>query len=239
MFIFKNKRFFTIFYFSILTIDLIVKLNLETIPFRLITKPSIVLSLLIYYLLNKKEKGKKKFLFMILALSFFMLGDLFFIFNGTSVLFALGMSCFVIGKLFYAFRFSNENDFKLIKLLPLLIFCFTYILIILSIVYDNLGTYFFPALLYLFVAMLVLQFTHLRKSEVDRRSYLIVGLGVFCSVFADSISVLHTFYSNGIFYEEISVILFYGISQYLIVMGILEEKVKKDNSLYENVSIEI
>ncbi|MDO6597038.1 lysoplasmalogenase family protein [Oceanihabitans sp. 2_MG-2023] len=240
MFIFKNKRIFSVLYFSILLLDIILKLNIDTISFRLITKPFLMISLLVYYIINHKEKSKNKFLFMIIALSLFLVGDILFIFKNISVLFTLGMFSFVLGKLFFAFKFSNQNDFKLIKLFPILSFCFIYILIILNIVYDKLEGYFFPVLFYLFVAMLVLQFAYLRKSEVDRKSYLIVGLGVLFSVFSDSISVLHVFYSEGIFYEKVTVILLYGISQYLIVTGIVSEKIiKKNKNLYEDNILEI
>jgi len=239
MFIFKNKLYFSVLYFSILIIDILVKLGLDTIPFRFITKPLIVISLVVFYWINAKEKSKKKFVFMILALIFFLLGDVFLIFKDVSLLFSLGMLGFILGKLFYAFRFSNQNDFKLVRLLPIVVFCFVYIFVVLNIIYDNLGEYFFPVLIYLFVAMLTLQFAYLRKSGVDTKSYLTVGIGILFSVMADSIAVLAQFYQDNFFYDYITVILFYGISQYLIVIGILEEKVKIENSLYEGVSLEI
>lgn len=210
--------------------DIVVKLNFDEIPFRLSTKPLIVGSLILYYWINDNKKSKKKFLLMLIALFFFFIGDLFLIFDDFAIFFSLGMFSFVLGKLFYAFRFSNQNDFKLIRLLPILIFCFIYIFVILNIVYDNLDSYFFSVLIYLFMAMIVLQFAHLRKSEVDYKSYLIVGLGILFSILADSIAVLSAFYYSGIFCEKITVILFYGISQYLIVTGLVNEKVKTENS---------
>ena len=239
MFILKNKLYFSVLYFSILIIDIIVKLGLDTIPFRFITKPLIVISLVLFYWINAKENSKKKFVFMILALFFFLLGDIFLIFKDVSFLFSLGMLGFILGKLFYTFRFSNQNDFKLVRLLPIVVFCFVYIFVVLNIIYDNLGKYFFPVLIYLFVAMLTLQFAYLRKSGVDTKSYLTVGIGILFSVMADSIAVLAQFYHNNFFYDYITVILFYGISQYLIVMGIIEEKNKIENSLYEDVRLGI
>ncbi|WP_055442352.1 lysoplasmalogenase family protein [Lacinutrix himadriensis] len=239
MFILKNKLHFSILYFSILIIDIIVKLGLDTIPFRFITKPLIVVSLVFFYWINNNEKSKRKFVFMVLALFFFLLGDIFLIFKDVSLLFSLGMLGFILGKLFFTFRFSNQNDFKLVRLLPIVVFCFVYIFVVLNIIYDNLGGYFIPVLTYLFVAMLTLQFAYLRKSGVDAKSYLTVGIGILFSVVADSVAVLAQFYENNFFYDKVTVILFYGISQYLIVMGIIEEKVKIDNSLYEDVSIEI
>ena len=224
MFILKNKLLFTISYFSILIIDIVVKFNLEKIPFRFFTKPLIIVFLLLFYWVNNKGGFTKKHFFMIIALFFFLMGDMFLLFKDVATLFSLGMLSFVLGKLFYAFRFSNQNDFKLTRLFPILSFCFIYIFIILSVIYDNLGSYFFPVLIYLFIAMLVLQFAYLRKSEVNYKSYLIVGIGILFSILSDSIAVLSRFYYNGFFYEKITVILFYGISQYLIVVGIIAEK---------------
>lgn len=239
MFILKNKLYFSILYFSILIIDIIVKLGLDTIPFRFITKPLVLISLVFFYWINANEKSKRKFVFMILALFFFLLGDIFLIFKDVSLLFLLGMLGFILGKLFYTFRFSNPHDFKLVRLLPIVVFCFVYIFIVLNIIYDNLGEYFFPVLIYLFVAMLTLQFAYLRKSGVDKKSYLIVGVGILFSVFADSIAVLAQFYRHNFLYDYVTVMLFYGISQYLIVMGIIEEKVKIEKSLYEDFRLEI
>ncbi|QRM89907.1 hypothetical protein FG167_11920 [Lacinutrix sp. WUR7] len=239
MFILKNKFYFSILYFSILIIDIIVKFGLDAIPFRFITKPLIVVSLVLFYWMNSNEKSKRNFVFMVLALFFFLLGDIFLIFKDVSLLFSLGMLGFIFGKLFFTFRFSNQNDFKLVRLLPVVIFCFVYIFVVLNIIYDNLGDYFIPVLVYLFVAMLTLQFAYLRKSGVDTKSYLSVGIGILFSVVADSVAVLAQFYENNFFYDKVTVILFYGISQYLIVMGIIEEKAKIDNSFYEDVSIGI
>jgi len=223
--ILKNKLFFSILYFCLLLIDIVVKLNFETIPFRLITKPLVIISLVLFYIFNNTETSKKKHYFMMLALFFFLIGDMFLIFEEYALFFSLGLFSFVLGKLFYAFRFSNQRDFKLVRLIPVLSFCFIYMFILLNIVYDNLGKYFFPVLIYLFTTMIVVQFVYLRKGEVNYKSYLLVGIGVLFSVLADSVAVLKTFYISGLFFEKVTIMLFYGISQFLIVYGIIKEEV--------------
>ena len=92
-----------------------------------------------------------------------------------------------------------------------------------SLVYSNLGDYFLPALLYLFIVMLVAQFAYLRKKEVNKESYWFVLIGIILSMFSDSITILKEFYSMDIAYNHITIMLFYGMSQYFIVIGILKE----------------
>ncbi|MFD2541814.1 lysoplasmalogenase family protein [Lacinutrix gracilariae] len=234
MFIFKDKFYFSIFFFSILIIDVFFKVIIDLIPLRVVTKSLVVGSLLVYFCMHIKNRTAKDSIFMIMALSFFILGDLLFIFKDFIVFFLLGILSFTIGKLFYVFRFSNQNDFKLVHLFPVLAFCFIYMFLILSVIYDNLKEFFIPVLAYLFIALIVLLFAYLRKSEVDKKSFFIVGIGILFSVIADSIAVLARFYNNDIFYSAITVMLFYGTSQYLIVMGILDEKVIKQNSVLYN-----
>lgn len=221
--IFKNTSYFTILFLSILTIDIVVKLYFEVFPYRFVSKAQVISSLLVFYLINQHELTKKRFLFMSLALSCFFLGDFFLILYKNTALYIIGMLCFIFGKLFYVFRFSNQKDFNMIRLFPFLALCFIYMFILMKLVYSNLSVFFIPVLIYLFSSLLVALFAFLRKDAVSYKSYVLVIIGIFFAVLSDSIGVLQSFYNENLAYHEITIMLFYGLSQYFIVVGIVEE----------------
>lgn len=222
--LFKNKINFTIVFITILIIDLVVKDTLDNILFRYLSKSLIMISLIIFYLVNQKEKQKRSLYIMCLALFSFLLGDMFLISYEMVIYYMLGVFLFVSGKIFYVFRFSNQKDFKLLNLLPFLGLSFIYMFFIMHFVIDSLGSFLIPVFIYLFTCLMILLFAFLRKNEVSRTSYILVVIGVLLSVINDSITVLQSFYdSNIIPHYDIFVMIMYGISQYLIVLGIIKE----------------
>jgi len=223
--IFKNKTYFTFLFSLILMLDIYVKSNLEAVPYRLFSKPLVMLSLIFFYLINNNEGSKKKFKFMLTALIAFLIGDLFLIFENT-YLYISGLLFFIIAKLNYVARFSNQRDFNLVKLVPFLIACFFYMAFIMFFVLNNLKSFFIPAMLYLFATMIVALFAILRKGAVSKRSFNLVMVGIFLGIICDSISLFQSFYDENFFYHKITVMLTYGLSQYFIISGILVENKK-------------
>ena len=172
---------------------------------------------------------------MVSALLFFLIGDIFFILYEIELYYIIGIFSFAIGKLFYVFRFSNQRDFKFKKIFPVIFFCFSLMMIILYLINDNLNNYFFPILVYFFVATMFVVFASLRKGLVNNRSFYLVLIGVFLSLSADSIAALSSFYSSTIPYQAVAVMLFYGVSQFFIVQGIIKET---NSNSYETMVIE-
>jgi hypothetical protein len=222
--LFKNKINFTIVFVSILIIDLVIKDNLDSIFFRYLSKSLIMISLIIFYLVHQKEKQKRNLYFMSAALFSFLLGDIFLINYEEVIFYILGVFLFILGKLFYVFRFSNQKDFKLLDLLPFFGLSFIYMFFIMHLVIDNLGSFLIPVFIYLFICLMLMLFAFLRWNEVNRESYILVTVGVFLSVINDSVTVLQSFYDPNIIpHYDIFVMLVYGVSQYLIVLGIIKE----------------
>ena len=79
--------------------------------------------------------------------------------------------------------------------------------------------------------MMLAQFAYLRKNEVNKTSYWLVLIDVLFSMFSDSINILKVFYNDEIAYNNISIILFYGVSQYLIILGIVTERKGDDKKI--------
>ena len=183
----------------------------------------VMTTLIVFFLFNNTEQNKRRFYLICIGFCCFLLGDILLILFKIQSLYITGLFSFIAGKLFYAFHFSNQRDFKLRRLIPFLLICFIYMVVILNLIYNNLGMFFFPTLIYLFASMVLALFAYLRKDDVNYTSYILVLLGVLTFVICDTIGVLQSFYDENLPYHEITVMLFYGISQYLIVLGIVKE----------------
>lgn len=227
---FKNTRVFTVLFFATLILDIVAKLNFP-VALRFVTKPLVIVMLIAYYVLNARKRSFTKYKIMLAALSMYLIGDVFLISDGM-LLFGVGMLFFILGKVFYILRFSNGHDFSIIKIIPFLFICFLYIVVIMPLVYDNLGVFLLPILLYVFVALLVFLFAYLRKNAVDKKSYLWVLIGVVSSILADTVGLFEKFYEGYMPFNAVSIMLFYGISQYFIVVGVANERYKRNN--YDN-----
>ena len=129
--IFKNVKVFSIVFFIALITDIYVKVNIDIFSVRFISKSLIVLLVLAFYIFNNRERSKLNFRFMIAALSFFLIGDILLILYETTMIYILGIFCFILGKAFYVFRFSNQRDFNIFRLLPFLLLCFLYMSLLL------------------------------------------------------------------------------------------------------------
>lgn len=221
--IFKNKFYFAVVFFSVLFIDIYVKLVLEAFPYRYISKPIVMASIFLFYIYNRNIVDRKKCLFFSIGIICFLVGDVFLINDANQVFFMIGMFCFILGKFFYILRFSNEKDFSIIRLVPFLIVSFVYVLVLLRFIYDGLGSFFFPIVVYYFISQLLLLMAYLRLNAVDYSSYLLIFIGVISFVVSETIVALSIFHVK-MGYQDAAIMLFYGVSQLLIVYGIVSEK---------------
>lgn len=211
--------------------DSFVKIYPELSFIRYFTKLPITILLILYYLYNNKEPLRLKRIFMLIALSLFLLGDFFFIKEEQVLFFSLAMACFILAKVFYILNFSNKRDFKLGKLIPLLSFSLLYGYLVMYFILPNLNTFYLPVLIYCFVELMVLIFAFLRQGSVDRKSFVLVFLGVIIALFSDAITAIDTFNIPNFFYENVALMLLYGLSQFLIVIGVTEAVKRKDEDV--------
>tara|TARA_R110002049_G_scaffold143647_6_gene305851 strand:+ start:87 stop:788 length:702 start_codon:yes stop_codon:yes gene_type:complete len=222
----NNEKRFSILFFAILLIDILVKLYCAAFPYRYISKPIVLFILFLYYYINNKERKKKKKLWVIIALTSFFIGDILII-NHTNIIF-LGASlfCFSVAKIFLSFRFSHKADFNIVRLVPFSIIIFAYTVFIVSLLYDSLGAFFVPALFSFFLSLLLFQFAFLRKGVFDKVSYLYVFIGVILFIISESLMAIKTFKTD-ILLQDFLIMFLYGLALYLITVGIVKEKKRK------------
>lgn len=216
-----NKAFIllTIIFVLVLLIDIYVKLYLPIVPYRYISKPFVLLSLMVLvgYCDYKNPKSKQ---LLLLALTAFLIGDILIINHLNPVNFALSMLLFIAGKLLYSILFTHKEDFKIKRLIPFFVFCVLVIAFVFNFIYPRLGNYFIPVTLYFIITLIMSLFAYIRHGIVSKKSYTMVMLGISVFLISEIIMVFKTFYD--VFpYQDFLIMFFYGIGQYLIITGLL------------------
>lgn len=220
--LFKKRLYFLMVFLVLLFLDIYVKLEVQIPLLRVVTKVLVIGSLMLYYSINHKEREPKNSKYTSVALLFFMLGDITFVFDSMPLFFMISILFFVVGKGFYCMRFKNYEIFEISKILPFLLLSFVFMIWFLFVIYPKLDYYFIPILIYLFVALLLFLFAFLRKQAVSKSSYLIVLFGVFSFGLSETLTALKMF-SSGFLFDDFLIMFCYGVAQYLIVLGLLSE----------------
>lgn len=219
---FKNLTQFTFIYFLVLAIDILVKLY-GPIEYRYFSKPFLIPLLLLYYYHNKETHNKRGQLWVFLALTSFLIGDILIINHLNQVSLAASLLFFTLGKLFFSLKFIHKEDFNVVRLIPFSILLFAYIFLLVGFVYQDLNVFFLAAIFSFFFTLVIFQFAFLRKGVYSSRSYYYVFFGVLLFLVSESIMAIKTFKQN-IPYQDFLIMLAYGSSIYLITMGIVFEK---------------
>lgn len=160
---------------------------------------------------------------MVIALFCFLLANIMVLLRAQPIALILMSIFFILGNIFYIFRFSNNRDFNIIRLLPTMCLYFIYMLVILQLTLDKLGSMLIPVFIFLFVTLLTVQFALLRKGVVTKESYRLVIIGMVLLLMSHTSAVLSTFYYR-FPYQDVVTMLIYAISQYIVVIGIIREK---------------
>ncbi len=222
----KAKEYwFSFFFLILLTIDIVFNNFDNLYNYRIISKPLISISLMLFYVLNNVTKSKKEKRVTILALVFALIGDLFLLEGFDFYSFHIGLFAFFLTNIAYSYLLYRSAQFEINKSLPFLIVTSIYLIIIYYLIYDNLQEYFILVLVYFFVILNMTQSAFLRYRIVNNRSFYFVFIGALFFTVAGSIIALNMFYKP-IPYKNIFIMLFYGIGQLLMIQGILIQQKK-------------
>jgi len=192
---------------------------------RYVTKPLIVILLFIYCVQVAKEKIKS-FSFLLTALLFSLLGDIFLLFDAKNPnLFIFGLISFLIAHIFYILLFIqikkiNQPLQKPYWWLILLVCCYTISLFLL--LSPTLGSLKIPVLIYASVlSVMFLSSVHAFNISQPAGKLCIAGAGLF--VISDSLLAINKFYQPFAF-AGLVVMLTYSLAQLFIVLGVLRHK---------------
>ncbi len=217
---------FTFFYFFILLDDLICRaLQNDWLIAEHILKPILMSLLGIYFFQSVILRGVKQHQFVLAAIVFSWIGDIFLMYDGY---FIQGLAAFLIAHIFYilAFRPEASRFFSRKETLIPATIVLIYGGLLLSIVLPNVSSALkIPIIIYsLTILIMLLTVLHCygNVSAVSFK-YMIIGASLF--VLSDSLIAVSKFVTSFPM-DGVLIMATYGVGQYLIVDGYLEN-VKK------------
>ncbi|MBG6130410.1 putative membrane protein YhhN [Aquimarina sp. EL_43] len=214
---------FVVFYIIIVICDLVCSSNEAYSDLRNITKPSILGSLIIFFLAHRKGLGISIFRLMILALLFSLAGDILLLFVIQSQLFFIaGLVMFLLAHVMYILVFlKKHNKHKKNKIFLMLTVAYGAGLFYL--LYPGLGDMLIPVMVYMIVILLMSNASYLREKRVSQMSFLMVFIGSLFFMISDSILAFTMFYQP-LPMSNIWIMTTYATAQLLIVCGVLRQK---------------
>lgn len=226
----KHLRPFLCSFGIILMIELMVVSNPDWWQFRIITKPLVVTSLLVFFLLQNVDKRTK--ILVTTALVFSLIGDFQLMFaEGSDSLFAGGLLAFLVAHIMYILQFSRTRNKNIGYLAPLLVLL-VYAISMFWYLSDSLNSMAIPVGLYIVVILVMILFAYLRNDSMIDNSYIYILAGALLFMLSDSILGITRFKSD-IPFSRVLVMGIYSIAQLLMVVGILKSVT---SSVHESTS---
>lgn len=213
-------RNFSKLYFAFMIFHLVLIYKPDEMILFYISKPLIIVSLLLFYISETgaiRDTGKWK---VALALLFSLIGNTVLMWKGeTAVL--TGIIAFGLTQLFYT-TFFMAGKGKSWTLLPLLISVIVVIAAIWTLnLYLPVPSHFrIPISIY--SALMGVNFiSSIQFGFGSKRILYLIPIGVFLFMVSDLIWAYHQFLFSHV-YLQMLFMLFYGLAQYFIVIGVLK-----------------
>jgi len=200
---------------------------------RYITKPLIVISLLIMFAVSTKLKGRfHKRLFT--GLIFGLAGDvlLMLVWKNESY-FMYGLIAFLLCHIFYIrafyldFQSAPELDKKGARIA--IAICTVFSIGYYVYIRQDLGAMKLPVMIYTFIISLMMMMAAFRNMRVNKISFDLILFGAMFFLISDSILAYNKFV-KGFDLAGLLVMATYMIAQYLITIGGIERKLIKRDS---------
>lgn len=184
------------------------------LPYRTVSKPIIMVSLIIYFILEVDNWSFEAKMFLI-ALIFAWLGDVFLLFDSKSA-FIVGLVAFLVMQVIYAYLFYKQKKTNTRKVWMICIALVAYAALFNSYTWSRVGDLKIAVACYTLAIACMVLFGVLRNAQQD--GYKLVAIGVLLFMISDSSLALGKF-AGGFPYVGIVVMLTYIIAQYCIVVG--------------------
>jgi len=192
------------------------------------TKPLLLFSLIAFFMhhTSKRQRFENTFL---AGLFFSLAGDVFLMLEQKGeIYFMLGLGSFLLAQIFYSISFFIENkqtkgflQQRIWLVLPFLAYGFWFV----HHLENKLGNLVLPVAIYATMLVVMAISALNRKGLVANKSFWLVFGGALLFVLSDSILAMAKF--QGAFkYDKVLVMLSYGIAQFLLVWGILYQRLK-------------
>ena len=221
--LFKNNTYFSILFFIIVFAELICSSIKSLTTIHYITKPLILLLLIVFFITKSKHLSLKTRKFAILALLFSLIGDILLMFVNKSDLFFIGgLVAFLLAHTMYIIVFLNKRNSKSLSI-PFVVVLMIYAFVLFYVLRNSLGELLIPVIVYMLIILTMVISASLRKDRVSKFSYNLVFIGALFFMISDSILSLNKFYQP-IPLSNIGIMLTYAIAQLFIVLGIKNQQ---------------
>ncbi|NQX85614.1 MAG: lysoplasmalogenase [Flavobacteriaceae bacterium] len=212
----------SIVYFLMVINTIILSYNLPLTTMYYISKPAILGILIFVFAKLSYDLDAKTRLFTVLALVCSLTGDILLMYSSTSELYFIGgLIAFLLAHIMYIIVFLKQRD-KHTSVQPITLILLLYGAGIFYMLKAGLNTLMIPIIVYMLVILSMAVTAFMRKGKVSKTSFTMVFLGAILFLISDSILALNKFYEP-MYSSGITVILTYGIAQYLIVLGLLKQ----------------
>jgi|UniRef100_UPI00404B57A0 uncharacterized membrane protein YhhN len=218
-----TEKTFSILFFIIVTLELICGSDESLTMYHYITKPSILISLILFFWTQSTSINKSIRVLTLSALIFSLLGDVLLMFVDQSPnYFMMGLIAFLIAHIFYIMVFLKHRDKNKQPL------WFGLLLLIYGIgmfygLKDGLGEMLIPVLIYMLVILTMAISAFWRNKTVGKLSYVLVFFGALFFMMSDSLLAINKFHT-ALPLSNVSIMLTYALAQFLIVFGILKAR---------------
>lgn len=184
------------------------------LPYRVFSKPLIMISLIAYFAIEVRHWNSKAKLFLTALISS-LLGDIFLIFDGKS-LFIMGLLAFLVMQLIYAYLFYKQKNTNSGKVLMVCAGLLVYAILFNSYTWGRVGDLKVAVVCYTFAIAIMVLFGLLRDTKLP--GYGLVATGVLLFMISDSSLALGKF-AGGFPYSNLVVMGTYILAQFCIVLG--------------------
>lgn len=211
-------KLFNLIFILIVALELVILQFPEYLQLRWVSKPLILMSLILYTW-NQNLLPKLKRL-LLLGLLFSLAGDIFLLFKG-ELFFMLGLVSFLIAHLFYIALFFKKNTILRLPVFIISILLGLYAYWFISVIGPKLGGL-YP---YVFIYMVVLLSMTISAFSTNYHKpknivFLFAFIGALLFTISDSILAWDKFY-NQISNSGIWIMFTYAFAQFCIVKSIV------------------
>jgi len=222
---------FTLYYF-IVGISFIILEQVHLHLAAVIVKAMIIPVLMLFYHTRAKSGYSAYHRLIMAGLFFSWLGDILLQINNNPVFpwskeynfFLFGLSAFLVTQVLYtlAFNIPRGKNYIFNRRIYQLLLIIAYGILLIWLLYNRLGDYKLPVLIYTFVILTMLATAANRYGKVNGLSYILVFIGALLFVVSDSLIAVNKFYEKFDF-ARIFIMATYISAQFLIAAGSLRQ----------------
>ncbi len=190
------------------------------------TKPLLMLTLIVYIVLHRKELSRKALTLVVAGLSFSWLGDVSLMYQDKKeIYFMVGLGAFLVAHIAYIFllkeaRDSSESKFLNPQKIKYIGFFWLVFGGLISILYPHLGALKIPVIVYAMAITVMGISALMRYGRTQAKSYMFGLLGAVLFITSDSILAINKFIEP-VNNAGILIMGTYALAQMCICIGVV------------------